>query len=801
MNDLKQQKIWVCWNQRAYKATGDRAYKKPLNPHTGRNAQSNNPATWGTFEQAAESSARMGGGVGFMFTGNVCGIDVDVKGNAERGRRAKEILAHMNTYSEYSPSGDGFHIIFTCDVSKLPQQNGKLDPVYYQKNPHNGLECYFAGLTNRYFTYTGETVNGEDVTDQTPQVLEFLDKYMRKSRPNSSGVRQNKKPLAATNQAGAITRAADTANISSILGILPEDEIISKARKARNKMKFIALFDNGDISGYNDDHSSADIALCNILAFYTGGDSAAVDRLFRQSALYRDKWEREDYRTNTINGAINLCGGQFYKPPKARRTSKQPALPAVLNVRTYPGADYFNPFATPEARQRYRWDDPGMGYLFADTYKNISRYVPEAKAWYVYDGRVWRLDLGGMRVAQQARDLMDYLLDCRKFIIDDEQREAWIKFITARRTKKFRDTMLADARSVYHISILEFDKDPYLFNCQNVTLNLRDFMQHDHRPEDFLSKISNVVFDPDVKCSRWETFIDEVMQGDKDKARFLQKALGYALVGDTKHECFFVLYGATTRNGKGTTMETTLHLMGDYGRTSQPESVAQKQTVNSGGPSEDIARLKGARFVNMSEPDKGLRLNGSLVKQLTGGDTVTARFLHQNSFEYRPEYKLFINTNHLPRVTDDSIFASGRVKLIPFERHFPENEQDKELKAFFKRPGNISGILNWFIEGLRLLNRTGLKQPAAISEALNKYREESNPVGQFIQECLAPKDGHTVTLKSVFKEYETWCDNYGYSPMSSRDLAEEMRKRGMTVKLSTGKINYLFGYVLVAQSE
>ncbi|MCL2026607.1 MAG: phage/plasmid primase, P4 family, partial [Leptospirales bacterium] len=397
-----------------------------------------------------------------------------------------------------------------------------------------------------------------------------------------------------------------------------------------------------------------------------------------------------------------------------------------------------------------------------------------------------------------AKYIIEYLLDCRKKIDDDDRRNAWVEFIVKRARSYARDIMIKDARSVYPVRIAEFDKNPYLFNCQDCTIDLLTFARRDHSPDDFLSKVSNVTFDPGAKCERWEQFIHEIMRGDMDTARFLQKALGYVLSGDTGQECFFILYGSTTRNGKGTTMETALKLMGDYGCTAQPETIAQKRNTHSGGPSEDIARLKGARFVNMSEPDKGLRLNSALVKQMTGGDTITARFLHQNSFEFRPQYTLFINTNHLPQVHDDTIFAGGRVKLIPFERHFTESEQDKGLKAFFKQPGNISGIFNWFLEGFRLMQAEGLKQPQTIIDATNEYREESSTVGQFMRECLINVPSHNVPFKDVRAAYDAWCEENGYKPFNKGNLIKELRARGMKVTNSTGNKVYIFDCAIAA---
>ena len=504
-------------------------------------------------------------------------------------------------------------------------------------------------------------------------------------------------------------------------------------------------------------------------------------------------------------------GGDVYDWLKQGRTMAEiDELPAAepetpeeteeISVESLPDFIKINPFEA-KNRQRYRWDDIGTSNFFADAYKNICRHCPEAKNWYIYDGHVWKIDIGGAVVSKLAKLFTSYMLDCRKYLDDDGQQENWIKYVANRIKKKNRDIMLADAATVYPVSIHEFDKDQHLFNVQNGTIDLRTFELKPHNPDDFLSKIANVTFDENARCDRWERFITEIMQNDTEKAQFLQKSLGYALSGDTSEECFFIFYGNTTRNGKGTTAETTLHILGNYGRTAQPETIAQKQHTNGGAPSEDVARLKGARFVNMSEPDKGLRLNSALVKSMTGGDTITARFLHQNSFEFKPEYKLFINTNHLPRVGDDSIFASGRVKLIPFERHFPENEQDKGLKAFFRQPENKSGILNWLLEGLKLLKSEGLKQPDSVRDATAQYRADSDIIGQFISECLIQNPGQKTLFKNVHAVYEEWCKENGYGILNSNNLSAELNIKGKKTKRGAKGKAYLLDYSLISERE
>ena len=282
MNDLKKQSVWICWQ---YETDKDgRPTKIPYNAKTGGKAMSNNRQSWSDY-QTAFSACKKYDGMGFMFADGICGIDIDgADGHTKSNPLQNEILQLFEgTYIERSPSGSGFHILFRCDMSRIPKTTDKegkikLDTRYYQKNKSNELECYFSGLTNRYFTYTGDRVSDtENITDKTEEVLYFLEKYMYKGGKRLS------------------------------------ENIIDIARKAKNGTKFIDLYDRGDISGYNNDESSADIALCNMLAFYLQGDINAIDTAFRGSALYRQKWERTDYREATISNAIALCEGEYYK--------------------------------------------------------------------------------------------------------------------------------------------------------------------------------------------------------------------------------------------------------------------------------------------------------------------------------------------------------------------------------------------------------------------------------------------------------------------------------------------------------
>lgn len=267
------------------------------------------------------------------------------------------------------------------------------------------------------------------------------------------------------------------------------------------------------------------------------------------------------------------------------------------------------------------------------------------------------------------------------------------------------------------------------------------------------------------------------MDGDREKVAYLQTAIGYAMTGLQNHKCFFILHGQKTNNGKSTFMDAVMHIMGDYAKASQADVITSKFAKDSSAPSEDVARLCGARLVSMAEPDKSARLNVGLVKQMTGNDPLTARFLRQNSFQFMPEFKIFLHANDLPQTTDDTVFTSGRVKVIQFNREFKPEEQDKGLAASFREPANVSGIFNWMLEGARQFLCVGLQDPVAVQAAVAAYRAESDTVGDFIGTCMKAKPGVSTAISEIYDKYKTWSLQCGYQYLNFRNFTRELRRK------------------------
>ena len=441
--------------------------------------------------------------------------------------------------------------------------------------------------------------------------------------------------------------------------------------------------------------------------------------------------------------------------------------------------DYMTLFREKQVQdsQIYPKHDIGVARLFYDLHHQQICYVIEPKVWYLYTGKRWVKDEGGLRVMEVCKNFAESYAKYSEYFEDgSEENKTYIKYAKGLTNRRRREAILSDARSTSPMSLSRFDKSKTLFNCLNGTFCLTKMKLLPHNPRDLITKMAKVDYDPTVRCDRWTVFINEIMCGDEDTARFLQKSLGYALSGETDLECFFIFYGDKTRNGKSTLSETVGFVMGEYSRNVQPQSLSRRPSDGSTA-SPDIARLKGARLVNMPEPEKGLELNVALIKQLTGGDTFTGRFLHENPVEFVPEFKIFINTNYLPRTSDDTIFLSGRVKLIPFERHFLPHEQDNGLKKQFRKPLNKSGILNWLIEGYRLLRVEGIPLPDRVSKALEAYKQETDIIGNFLGECTAEQENKRTSTSELYSAYSLWAKDNGYRPLNNKNFIAELRRR------------------------
>ena len=741
--------------------------KVPYNPKTGALARTNDPSTFSDFGTAMKTYA-LGGwdGIGYRVSEGIGAIDIDhcIREDGSLNDVAASIMSFFpDAYFERSPSGTGLRGFF-----RLSPDFAYDKTVYYINNRKHGLEVYLPGATNRFVTVTGDVYRSGSVTRNDEALQNALDTFMRRANRVEG-------------------------NRIEACSYLTDEQVIDHASRSESREKFKALMDGNWEEGY-DSQSDADMALVSILAFWCGNVEEQIDRIFRTSGLMREKWDRRTgdatYGQITIRNAI-ASSSAIYVPLRDAATPEEEF--ADLDEEEQHAA--FHPDLKhitltleemkPHTNPRYQRDEIGIGNAFADYFKPIARFNADRGIWYVYDGQVWQPDENALAVAELAKNLADQLYTFALSIKDEDTRNRYIKRVQKLQLRKNRKTMVEDAKSVYPVRMELFDSNKYLFNCANGTLDLNTLSFRPHDPGDFITKISPITYDPEATCPRWDQFVDEVMQGKAAVGRYLQKAVGYSLTGDTSLECLFIMYGPTTRNGKTTTIETILRLMGEYGRSAKPDMLASNfRGPSNGAPSEDVARLAGARFVGISEMEQKLTINASLTKQLTGNNRITARFLHENSFEFQLQAKIFIDTNHLPNVTDQTLFESGRLLIIPFNRHFEEHEQDKSLKTTLSDPAALSGILNWAVEGYRLFKEEGLEPPEDVKTATAQYRQDSDRISQFIDSWLEEgkdEDGdkYQVPCRAAYRVYARWCEEMNYRPDNYKNFRAAMEKAYM----------------------
>lgn len=735
--ELKMLPQWVCWQAVLDENRADKIKKIPINPMTGGQAQSNNPDTWTTFDIAFEASERFSG-IGFMFASGYFGVDIDgvegdiqefklLDGDASGNNMIAEFIYGLRSYAEYSISGRGLHVI--C--------KGNLPPGGRRKN---NVEMYEKG---RFFVMTGNAASSfSEIADCTEVIKPLHEKYIGGGYVLHSVQKQN-----------------SSASVS-----LDDNKLLELARSSKQGQNFSDLYE-GHWESYHQSQSEADLRLCSMLAFWTRKRDDQIDRLFRASGLMRDKWDRRQagstYGKLTIQRACQSCS-QVYEPK--------------------PQEDYHLNFGggkSPAIRKMFTFDDTGNAERMVDACGTIIRYCQADKKWMYYDGRRWRPDIVGtvkcLRdevVDGMGGDLEYYLEHAPEGVDLADYEKQFLKHIKTSRSNKSKTAMLKETEHKLPILPSDLDKHTDLLNTPNGIIQLRDGQLLPHDPLKYLSRMTHVEYTDTMDCPLWESFLLGIFAGDRDLVRYIQKAVGYSISGSIQEQCAFFLYG-TGSNGKSTFIDVLFYVLGDYAMNMQPESLMLKHNVSNNANS-DIARLKGARFVTSVEPNEGMRLNEGLLKQLTGGDWVTARKLYGEEFEFQPEFKLWMATNHKPviRGTDTGIWR--RIHLIPFTVQIPEDQRDPYLK--YKLLREAQGILKWAMDGCLMWKREGLKKPESVQAAISDYRNEMDVINAFMEECIVDGPGG-VQAGQLYKAYVNWAEENNEYVMSGTKFGKEMGKR------------------------
>jgi len=431
--------------------------------------------------------------------------------------------------------------------------------------------------------------------------------------------------------------------------------------------------------------------------------------------------------------------------------------------------------ATAEPSELEDGTDDGLAERLVRLYGRDLLYTPAWTRWYIWDGKRYRVDKG-----TQAREMM---LKTSRSIVRDALRErdakkrqelALLSNKARNRTKIGNALWIAEANRKVQADPEELDADPWMLNVENGALNLRDGKLREHRREDRFTRLAPVEFDPDAKAPLWETFLERILP-DKEVRDYLQRAAGCSLTGDTTAECMFILYGMGA-NGKSTFLETLRAVLGlDYAVELSTGSV----TCSAYGKDleRSLAPLPGMRFATTLELSEEQRLNEQAIKRLVSGEPVRGRFLWNESFEFTPRAKVWIATNHRPKVAGDDDGIWRRIRLVPFDQRIPEAEQDPHLRE--KLLAELPGILAWMVRGCLAYQEDGLATPESIKKASKDYRDEEDAIGGFLDDWCDDVSGEWESTSTLHEAYKLWTRiNGDGEAKSAKSLGRYLGKKG-----------------------
>jgi putative DNA primase/helicase len=717
--ELKELRQWVNWKRKHKR--DNRFTKVPCQPD-GTLADVSDPSTWHTFQECVAALGAFSG-LGIVCANGLGGIDLDhcLDAQGNPSEFARQVVDAMCTYTEITPSWRGLRCLF----------RGKLPPGHRRKD-ELGIEMYD---DRRYFTVTGHHFPG------TPWTIEERSDALASLHRRVFGQARPDGPVAVRPSAPVD---------------LDDHGLIESARRAHNGDVFDRLW-RGDMSGYANNHSNADLALCTRFAYWTGGDPARIDRLFRQSGLMRPKWDERHASDGRTYGQITVA--KAVESEQAGLFPQLQSYPAHKELASLP------------------LTDAGNGEAFAFLFGESVRYDYRRKRWLWWDaprwcedddGRIQRLALEAARQRQAASAM---------HVEDKDERRRAVDWAAGSESGYRRNAMLEATRSILPIADAgeNWDPDPWLLACKNGVVDLTTGALREGRPDDRLTLTTHLAFNPDAPAERWQAFLREVFPNSA-VIDFVWRAVGYSLTGDTSAQVLFICHGRGA-NGKSVFLSTLRRILGTYAANT-PFTTFEHADRNGGIPN-DVAALAGKRLVTAGETRESARLNEERIKALTGGDPITARFLHAEFFTFLPRLKLWLAVNHRPRVGDDSYGFWRRIRLVPFTRTFDREGQDPRLGEVLNR--EAGGILAWAIRGCLEWQQRGLEPPDAIKAATEEYQSENDPLVNFMTECCIVEADARCAAGDLYRAYVAHCDEYGDKrPLSAQAFRRRLADRGFT---------------------
>lgn len=492
---------------------------------------------------------------------------------------------------------------------------------------------------------------------------------------------------------------------------------------------------------------------------------------------------------------------------RAYYTSGQPASAVIpildnieLNGMRDQALEYLHSlYAIKDSYYARNLTDTGNAERFVNTFGDILKYCYERKKWLIWTGQVWEWD-NGSQVMNMAKDVARNIYAEAAKEDDDKKREQIAKHAHLSESEARRKAMLELAQSEIGIpvDIKDLDSNHWIINCLNGTVNLKTGELRPHNSRDLLTIMLPFNYEPAAKCDLWLKFLNRVMDNKQELIRYLQKAIGYSLTGDTREQCLFFLYGLG-RNGKSTFIGILRKLMGTYGHKTTTDLFMTKDRSGM-GPNEGLADLQGKRFVVASEIEDGRRLAVVLIKEMTGGESIRADRKYEHQFEFQPTHKIWLCGNHKPVITDTTYAIWRRFKLIPFTVTISDTECDPDLAMKLEK--EITGIFSWAVRGCLEWQKEGLGETQEVRQATEAYRVEQDVLGEFMEDKCFLKPSVFVPKSELYQVYKKWTEDNNQPIISQRNFRGKIMERGITEGRDTsGNIRIWWGITLKGKEQ
>jgi putative DNA primase/helicase len=443
-------------------------------------------------------------------------------------------------------------------------------------------------------------------------------------------------------------------------------------------------------------------------------------------------------------------------------------------------------------RREYHLTDVGNAERLIDAHGDDLLCVNGRGPWLAYDDTRWRWDDRG-ELVRRARATVKTLFQ-EAALLEGKERDALWTHARKSESDHALEAMISIARCDVPVQIDSLDRDPFLLNVRNGTIHLETGTLKPHRRQDLITKIAGTAYDPAATCPKWIAFLNRIIDNNAGLIGFLQRAVGYSLTGDTSEQVIFILYG-TGANGKSTFLRLLADVLGDYARQAPARALLNNR--NDEHPTA-IAGLRGARLVSAVEVDEGRRLAEGLVKQLTGGDRVSARLMRQDYFEFTPTFKIILAVNHRPEIRGTDLAIWRRIRLVPFNVTIPAAEQDRHLVDTLR--AELPGILSWAVQGCLAWQRDGLGAPAAVTTATETYRADMDLLAAFLETETVQGPDFSASKSDLYAAFNRWCETNGEQSITHKAFALRLSERGFKDWRGTGGRHFWRGIGLPAKA-